>query len=92
MKNLTEAVFNDPYGFGKEITTKEIIKDEIDSVLHLIEKIEKDYHKTLIGERSFLKKQYEDCKYMTNFQVCQFFSTWRAGILARYNGIDLREM
>lgn len=86
---MTEQdIMKDPTGIGKEKTTKEFIKSQIDDMISLIESLEKQHHTILVGDRAFLDKPYEDCKNMTNLQVIFWFSLWRSGILSRYNGIN----
>ena len=82
--SLVEKVYNDPAGFGNEIISRETIEEEVKNTLKLIERIEEDQHKVLVGDRRFLDRPFIDCKNMTNAQALQFFSLWRAGIIARY--------
>ena len=86
---MTEQdVMRDFAGIGRQKTTKEFIQHEVNNTIALIEEIEKRHHTILVGDRSFLDKPYEDCKNMTNMQVVFWFSQWRSGIIARYNGIS----
>lgn len=85
---MTEQdVLKDPEGLGKERTTKEFIKNEIDNMVSLIESLEKQNNIILVGDRKFLDKPYEDCKNMTNLQVVFFFANWRSRIFTKYNGV-----
>lgn len=85
----TEDVLKNPEKLGNQIATRDFIKSQIDELTATIEDIEKKSGKKLVGDRAFLERPYEDCKGMTNFQVIHFFSVWRAGIFARYNGVKL---
>ena len=85
----TEDVLKNPEKLGSQIATKDFIKTQIDELISTIENIEKKSGKKLVGDRAFLEKPYEDCKGMTNLQVIHFFSVWRTGMLARYNGVKL---
>ena len=89
--NYTEQdVMKDPNGLGAKVATKEFIGQEIVDMANTISCIEQKTGKTLVGERSFLDKPYQDCKGMTNMQVVHFFSVWKSGIFARVNGVDLK--